>query len=610
MVPTNNHKASGARYAIRPASLLLLTILLFALGGRPLSGAALAAGASPTPLAASPTLAAASPTPAAQTSAALGPGAPDEMSALIAAGKLPDLRWPNFSDVQPDVAEFYAAGGNTLAWLANGKPTAQAYAMIQLFKEASSSGLYPEDYDASRWDGRLAALALPGADSASTGNDPAHFDLALTVCATRYLSALRLGRVDPQHFKFEIDSGSNKYDLAGELRIRVINAEDVSAAAAGVEPQYEWYRRAKTALAAYLKLAVQGDGTPAPRAAKSVHPGDRYSGIAPLVARLHLLGDLAPDAAVPADATVYEGAVVDGVKHFQDRHGLQPDGVIGKDTFAQLNVPLGQRVAQLQYALERYRWIPPNFPQPPLIVNLPEFRLRTMRKQPAPFLDMRVIVGKAYGHQTPVFADYMRYLIFRPYWEVPLSIQFAELVPKIRKDPNYLADHGFEVVTSSGMVVTDGAVSDDILSKLRLGSLTIRQKPGPKNALGLVKFIFPNHYDVYLHSTPEPELFLKARRDFSHGCIRVQHPADLAAWVLRDEPQWTMDKINATMNGDQTVEVHLDKPIPVLILYTSAVVEPDGGVHFFRDIYGQDAELAKALAKGYPYPIQPPPSQP
>ena len=532
------------------------------------------------------------------------------MSALIAAGKLPDLRWPNFSDVQPDVAEFYAAGGNTLAWLANGKPTAQAYAMIQLFKEASSSGLNPEDYDASRWDGRLAALASPGADSASTDNDPAHFDLALTVCATRYLSALRLGRVDPQHFKFEIDSGSNKYDLAGELRIRVINAEDVSAAAAGVEPQYEGYRRAKTALAAYLKLAVQGDGTPAPRAAKSVHPGDRYSGIAPLVARLHLLGDLAPDAAVPADATVYEGAVVDGVKHFQDRHGLQPDGVIGRDTFAQLNVPLGQRVAQLQYALERYRWIPPNFPQPPLIVNLPEFRLRTMRKQPAPFLDMRVIVGKAYGHQTPVFADYMRYLIFRPYWEVPLSIQFAELVPKIRKDPNYLADHGFEVVTSSGMVVTDGAVSDDILSKLRLGSLTIRQKPGPKNALGLVKFIFPNHYDVYLHSTPEPELFLKARRDFSHGCIRVQHPADLAAWVLRDEPQWTMDKINATMNGDQTVEVHLDKPIPVLILYTSAVVEPDGGVHFFRDIYGQDAELAKALAKGYPYPIQPPPSQP
>jgi murein L,D-transpeptidase YcbB/YkuD len=233
-----------------------------------------------------------------------------------------------------------------------------------------------------------------------------------------------------------------------------------------------------------------------------------------------------------------------------------------------------------------------------------------MRKQPAPFLDMRVIVGKAFGHQTPVFADYMRYLIFRPYWEVPMSIQLAELVPKIRRDRDYLADRGFEVTTSSGTVITDGTVTDDILSELRSGSLTIRQKPGPKNALGLVKFIFPNHYDVYLHSTPEPELFLKARRDFSHGCIRVQHPAELAAWVLRDKPEWSLDKINATMNGDQTVEVHLDKPIPVLILYTSAVVEPDGMVHFFGDIYGQDSNLDKALANGYPYPAQPNPSQP
>jgi murein L,D-transpeptidase YcbB/YkuD len=294
--------------------------------------------------------------------------------------------------------------------------------------------------------------------------------------------------------------------------------------------------------------------------------------------------------------------VVDGVKHFQRRHGLQPDGVLGKETVAQLNVPLSQRVQQLQYALERYRWIPSSFPQPPIIVNLPEFRLRTMRRQPAPFLTMRVVVGKAFGHQTPVFADYMRYVVFRPYWEVPMSIQFAELVPKVRRDRGYLADHGFEVTTSDGTVVTDGTVSDDVLSELRSGSLSIRQKPGPKNALGLVKFIFPNRYNVYLHSTPAPELFLKARRDFSHGCIRVQNPAALAAWVLRDKPEWTLDKINAAMNGDQTIQVDLDKPIPVLILYTTAVVEPDGEVRFFKDIYNYDSVMAQALASGYPYP--------
>jgi murein L,D-transpeptidase YcbB/YkuD len=185
-----------------------------------------------------------------------------------------------------------------------------------------------------------------------------------------------------------------------------------------------------------------------------------------------------------------------------------------------------------------------------------------------------------------------------------MSIQFAEMVPKISRDPNYLADHGFEVTTRDGTVVADDAVSDDVLSKLRSGSLAIRQKPGPKNALGLVKFIFPNRYDVYLHSTPEPALFLKARRDFSHGCIRVQDPVGLAAWVLRDKPGWTEDKIRAVMNGDQTLEVPLDRPIPVLILYTTAVVEPDGEVHFFRDIYGYDSAIDKALAKGYPYRSQ------
>ena len=176
-----------------------------------------------------------------------------------------------------------------------------------------------------------------------------------------------------------------------------------------------------------------------------------------------------------------------------------------------------------------------------------------------------------------------------------MSIQFAELVPKVEGNREYLAEHGFEVTSRDGTVVTDGAVSNDILSQLRAGALTIRQKPGPKNALGLVKFIFPNSYNVYLHSTPTPALFLKARRDFSHGCIRVQDPLALAAWVLRDDPEWTVDKIRSTMNGDQTVQVNLKNPIPVLILYSTAVVEPDGEVRFFRDIYGYDSELEQAI---------------
>jgi L,D-transpeptidase YcbB len=539
-----------------------------------------------------------SPTPAAQATAVL-PSPPSELGILVTAGKLADLRWPDFTDRQADVAEFYASGGYAPVWVRDGQPTAQAQTMIRLFKEAALKGLNPEDYDASRWDSRLGTLAA--SDSHPSDSVRAHFDLALTVCAERYLSALRIGRVDPKHFNFDLETESKKYDLAEFLRSRVIQAREVGAMIASIEPPYEGYQRAERSLATYLKLAAQGDGTPLSLPVKSLHPGDTYSEMTPLVSRLRQLADLASDADAPAGTTVYQGAVVDAVKHFQQRHGLQPDGVLGKETITQLNVPLTQRVKQLQFTLERYRWIPENFPQPPIIVNLPEFYLRTMRRQPAPFLSMRVIVGKAYGHQTPVFADYMRYVIFRPYWEVPLSIQFAELVPKARRDRNYLAEHGFEVMDSDGTVVTDGTVTDDVLDGLRSGSLTLRQKPGPKNALGLVKFIFPNHYNVYLHSTPKPELFLKARRDFSHGCIRVHDPAALAAWVLRDKTEWTLDKIQAVMNGDQTMQVNLDHRIPVLILYSTAVVEPDGEARFFRDIYGQDSALDKALAGGYPH---------
>lgn len=520
-----------------------------------------------------------------------------ELATLIAAGTLPDLRWPNFTDYRADVKKFYDSGSNSLAWIQTGQPRPQALAMIELFKQASRKGLNPDDYDAARWDARLAKLQpedMPPSDAELT-----HIDLALTVCTMRYISDLRIGRVNPQHFKFGLDVGPKKYDLPELIRTQVLTAADVPALIARDEPPYEGYRRAEVALATYLKLAGDGDAPAVPIPPKGVRPRMPYVGVPQLIARLRQLGDLATDA---ANSASYDGAVVDAVKHFQLRHGLEPDGVLGKDTVTQMNQPLSYRVRQLELTLERYRWIPPNFPEPPLVVNIPEFRLRTLRKQPAEYLTMRVVVAKAVRTQTPVFAENMRYLIFRPYWNVPPSIQRSELVPKSQRDPNYLADHGFEVVSSGGVVVADGSVSDSVMRGLRSGAYSIRQKPGPRNALGLVKFMFPNPYNVYLHSTPQPELFARARRDFSHGCIRVENPAALAAWVLRDKPTWTVDRIRAAMNGDTSVQVNLDKPIPVLILYSTAVVEPDGEVRFFEDIYGHDALLVKVLAGGYPYP--------
>ncbi len=477
--------------------------------------------------------------------------------------------------------------------------------MIQLFQQASQKGLDPEAYDVSRWDGRLAKLAPTVSHPLET--DLVHFDLALTVSTMRYVSDLHIGRVNPQHFKFGLDVETKKYDLPELLRTQVLMAGDVDAVVAKAEPPYAGYRRAEAALATYSRLAQEGDGEPLPIPGKAVRPGNTYPELAQLIGRLRQLGDYpAPGSAsggeAPAGGAMYEGAVEEAVKHFQERHGLEPDGTLSKDTFTALNVPLKVRVQQLQLTLERYRWVPPSFPEPPIVVNIPEFRLHIFQWEPGGPLSMNVVVGKAYRHQTPVFADNMQYLIFRPYWNVPPSIQRSELVPKIRRDRNYLAEKSFEVTNSNGEVVTDGAVTDDVLSALAAGALSIRQKPGPKNALGLVKFIFPNSYDVYLHSTPSTELFSRARRDFSHGCIRVQDPVGLAAWVLRDRPEWSVDRIRAVMNGDQTVEVRLDKPIPVLIFYTTAFVQEDGEIQFYDDVYGQDTSLENVLAAGYPYP--------
>jgi murein L,D-transpeptidase YcbB/YkuD len=428
------------------------------------------------------------------------------------------------------------------------------------------------------------------------------FDLALTVCAMRYISDVRVGRVNPQHFKFGLDVGPKRYDLTEFLRDEVVYSPNVEGTIAAIEPQYAGYNRLKAALANYLKLAGEGDGEPVPVPVKTIRPGDSYVGLAQLAARLKQLGDVPPGESA-GDASVYQGAVVDGVKHFQSRHGLEPDGFVGKGTVAALNVPLKVRVEEIQFALERYRWIPDSFPQPPIVVNIPEFRLHTMIRQPgARPLDMAVVVGKAYQHKTPVFANYMRYVIFRPYWEVPPSIAQAELIPKMGRNPGYAAANNFIVVDGAGDVVADGAVSESVLAGLRSGAYRVRQKPGPKNSLGLIKFIFPNVYNVYMHGTPATQLFSRSRRDFSHGCIRLENPLALAEWVLHNNPEWTDDRIVAAMNGSDTVQVDLPHPIPVLILYSTAVVPADGQVHFFSDIYGYDAELRQVLQNGYPYP--------
>ncbi|MGO8819252.1 MAG: L,D-transpeptidase family protein [Terriglobia bacterium] len=523
------------------------------------------------------------------------------LRAFVEAGTLADLRWPDFSGHRDDAKSFYEAANYSLAWIADGHPTSQALVAITVLEQADQVGLSPEDYDGPRWKDRIAALSAGGHPASE--DVQARFDLALTVSMMRYISEVQFGRVKPQRVRLGDDDARSKFDLPRYLRDQIISSSHVPAALAQLEPPYVLYRRTEDALHKYMQMASQDDGEqlPPPAKKKTIDPGDTYPGVPRLVRLLKLVGDLPPDAAVAPDSTLYKGAIVDAMKHFQERHGLEPDGRIGKDTLDQLNTPLSTRVRQLQFTLERWRWAPRVYNPPPILVNIPEFILRGFGPGETVELTMRVVVGRSYRAHTPVFSQEMSYLVFRPYWNVPLSIQRDEIVPKIKKDPGYLPQNQLEVVDQHGNIVTTSAVSDEQLAKLNSGALSIRQRPGPKNSLGLAKFVFPNEHNVYLHSTPAQELFSRTRRDFSHGCIRVEDPAVLAEWILQGNKNWTKDKIVEAMNnGTDSQQVNLPQKRPVVIIYATAVVLPDGEVKFFQDIYGHDARLEKALARGYP----------
>lgn len=527
----------------------------------------------------------------------LSPQGLAELRAIVAAGELSDLSWPDFAHYRTEVAEFYDSFGGTLAWIKYGKPTAQALAMIKMLETAEVKGLRAEDYDGSRWEGRLAGF---GKAVTPLESDLIRFDVALTVSTMRYVSDLHLGRVNPTLLHFRFDVGPGTLDLSEFLRQQVVGAADVEAVMNTVDPPFPTYRRTLAALNTYRDLARKDDGEPLPVPRKTIEPGDTYAGVPRLARLLSLLGDLVEKKNVPAPETTYSGPLVEAVKHFQERHGLQADGRLGPRTLRELNVPLSRRVTQIKLTLERWRWMPHKFKVPPIVVNIPEFRLRAVDDKYRWVLSMKVVVGKAYRHKTPVFAATIRSVTFRPYWNVPLQIQTDELVPLFEKDPNYLVQHSYEVVDARQNVIADTSVSTDVMDQLRAGILFVRQRPGSDNALGLVRFDFPNPYDVYMHGTPATELFSRSRRDFSHGCIRVEDPVALAQWVLRSTPEWSLDKIRAAMGGDETFRVEVAQPIPVLIVYGTVVVMENGDVHFFDDVYRYDAELERALAKHHP----------
>ncbi|MFZ0739138.1 MAG: L,D-transpeptidase family protein [Candidatus Acidiferrales bacterium] len=573
-------------HAIRRALWLALLLPLFAPGVGRIGRQAAVAASGPAPHAAPP------------QAQRLTSDSESELQGFLYAAELSNLRWPDFENYAGEVREFYGSYGGALAWVRKSKPTPQARAIIELLKNAESKGLNPEDYDGGRWDARLASFARR---KSPTESELVRFDLAITVSAMRYVSDLHIGRVSPRllHFEFENDHG--ELDMSEFVRQRLVDAPDVKAAIETVEPPYPSYRRTLAALQTYLELARRDTGELLPVPRKPVKPGDSYSGVARLARLLKLVEDLPHNYQTDASATTYHGAVVDAVKHFQMRHGLEPNGQLDERTLKELNTPLSRRVLQLKLTLERWRWLPNGFKPPMIVVNIPEFRLRVVDEEFRWALSMNVVVGRAYRDQTPVFTTEMKSVVFRPYWNVPLAIQRTELLPEIEKNSAYLAKNAYEIVDAKGAIVSTDGITDEMKEALRTGTLMIRQRPGPENSLGLLKFDMPNSFDVYMHDTPATQLFARSRRDFSHGCIRVEDPVALADWALRDQPEWTEEKIRAAMNGDATFHVNLRKPVPVLIVYGTAFVMEDAEVRFFDDIYGNDAALEEILSRGYPY---------
>jgi murein L,D-transpeptidase YcbB/YkuD len=515
---------------------------------------------------------------------------------IVDSARNPDLRWSDFNPYKTEVAKLYEMNGYSLIWVQGGRVRRQGLAVIELLENAEAKGLDPEDYDGSRWQGRLLKL-----EQKPSEQDLISFDTALTVSTMRYIRSIHCGRVNPREFKFELDTEGKLLPLAEFIQTQVVNAADPAAEIQKLEPSFPGYRKLLALLPVYEGYANQAAGEKLPTGTKTVRPGQPYAGVVRLGRFLQVIGDIPAGAQLNPNATIYDGALVAGVKHYQDRHGETPTGDLDARTISELNTPPAARIRQIKLTLERWRWIPHSFPQPPVVVNLPEYRVRAMNPDGTVAFYKKVIIGKAYGHKSPVFEKEIQYVVFRPYWNVTPSIQRNEIVPHIQKDPNYIAKHNFEVVTPQGEVVTDSQVSPEVLEGIRSLHLMVRQKPGDSNSLGLVKIIFPNPDNVYLHGTDAPELFSPDVRDFSHGCIRVEKPADLVAWVMRNNPGWDLERVKATMNGEKNnLQVNLATRIPVLIVYGTATVNEENQIRFFDDIYGYDAELDKALAREHP----------
>jgi murein L,D-transpeptidase YcbB/YkuD len=478
------------------------------------------------------------------------------------------------------------------AWSDERGPTRLADDLMGALRRADLEGLRSEDYHLASIEAVLVAVRADAKSGPALAPDRwAELDLLLTDAFLVYGAHLLAGRVNPETLRPEWLSNRRSADIAAVLEAAVASGNIAGTLETLVPPQYG-YQRLREALAHYREVAATG-GWPVIPDGATLQRGDRGGPVAALRERLRLEDDLGPPE--QEDADLFDEPLEQAVQKFQRRHGLAADGVVRAATRAELNVPVERRMEQLELNLERWRWLPKDLGRRHIIVNIAAFELEVVDEE-AVVLSMRVVVGRPYD-RTPVLSDTMRYLVLNPYWHVPRNIAVEELLPKVRRDPSYLARYKLRVFPNSA--ADDREVDPTAVDWSAITSadfpFRLRQDPGPLNALGRIKFMFLNKYHIYLHDTPARPLFEETQRDFSHGCIRIQHPIELAVYLLRQDAGWDRDALLRALDDAVDRTVPLPEPMPIHLLYWTAWADEDGTIQFRRDIHGRDAPLLTAL---------------
>jgi len=485
------------------------------------------------------------------------------------------------------VQSFYKGRDYRAAWIRDGRVT-PADTLIRTIEEAYGEGLMPDYYHL----GPIRSLV----DKAGKLSDPsnmADLDMLLTDAFLTLGCHLSGGCVNPAALESEWFAKRSDVDVSAVLE-QALKKKQIKDALMRLRPEHGSYARLREALARYRELSSKGEW---PRvSAGTFLKKDSTSGrVVELRKRLAASGDLDADGA--KGGGLFDEILEQSVINFQKRHGLKTDGVAGPVTLRALNVPLKQRVRQIELNMERLRWVLGNIDQSSIVINIADFSLHVIENGKS-ILSMEVVVGKPY-QRTPVFTAKMTYVVINPSWNIPDSIARKEILKKIKKDPHYLAEQNIKVLRGWGSHEEEINQEAVDWAKITPDSLKyrFRQEPGPLNPLGRIKFMFPNRFDVYLHDTPSKRLFSENVRTFSHGCTRIEKPIELGEYVLRDIPGWTRAKLLAAIEKGTEQKVLLPYPLNVHFLYLTAWVDEGGVLQFRNDIYGRDKILDEALRR-------------